>query len=453
MKLKILPLLMNVLAIVALLAPASVSALSQSQADVLNSGIYYFNTDVGAAVSLCGTNTPGADTGGGSPTPPSQIQVGNAKIIMGIAKTDNLGKPGALIGLMVGLAESTLTNLPNQKVPVSETNPAKQGDAAGDYDSVGVMQQRVASGWSTLAPGASGSIQTDRAASQAYANGLPKAVFQLMEPAYAAEAFFGAPPGTDAPRPFGTSGLQHIPNWQSLAPWVAAQKVQGSGFSSGSNYQKKLVAAQALIDQYWDIADPTPLPIVFTGGSSNNPADQPQACTSSTTGTSGSCNVPAPVYGSVNGSGNEYSQAQLSQIFGDPGTATSHPIMAANLVTVNFLGHSVSINKLAAPCLSAVADDIQQGGSTYKINDMGCYRFDSDNGSSNIGLSSYHTYGAACDINSSSNPFQVCPCNAGYNMPQDYVAAFHNHGFTWGGNWVTRRDYMHFEFNGITPGS
>ncbi len=433
------------------LVPSTVSALSQSQFDVLDSGIYYFNTDKGESATLCGTNDTGDTSGtGGSTAPPSEVQVGNAKIIMGVAKTDNLGKQGALIGLMVGLAESTLTNLANKQVPVSETSPNKQGDADGDMDSVGIMQQRVASGWSTLAPGADSSTQLSPSGSQAYANSHPAAVFQLMTQAYAAEAFFGAPPGSDAPRPLNSVGLQNIDNWQSLQPWVAAQRVQGSAFSSGSNYQKKMPAAQTLIDKYWDSSDPIPLPVPLTGGSSNGGSDFLPTCTSDSTG-SGSCDVSAPVYGSINGSGNEYSQQQLAQIFGDPGSATSHSSMDANLVSVNFLGHSVSVNKLVAPCLKAAADEIQQSGSTYKINEMGCYRFDGDNGTSQIGLKSYHTYGAACDINPSTNPFQICPCTASYDMPQEYVSAFKHHGFTWGGEWVSRRDYMHFEFNGIVP--
>src|SRR3954471_19918547 len=62
----------------------------------------------------------------GNTAPPSQIQENNAKTIIGIAKTENLGRQGALIGLMVSLAESGLTNLPNQHVPVSESVPNKE---------------------------------------------------------------------------------------------------------------------------------------------------------------------------------------------------------------------------------------------------------------------------------------------------------------------------------------
>jgi hypothetical protein len=125
--------------------------------------------------------------------------------------------------------------------------------------------------------------------------------------------------------------------------------------------------------------------------------------------------------------------------------------MAGNLTKVDFNGHSVQINKKAAGCLEAVAQEIKSKNISYNIKEMGCYRFDSNNGSSNIGLRSYHTYGVACDINWSSNPFVSGGGSAAHDMPDSYVQAFRNHGFTWGGNWTSVKDYMHFEFNGIAP--
>lgn len=158
------------------------------------------------------------------------------------------------------------------------------------------------------------------------------------------------------------------------------------------------------------------------------------------------CSLTGPVWGSQNGSGQQYSQEQLARLFGDPGTGSGNGSIP--LVSVDFLGKSVSIHEVAAGCLEAVAADL--ANSSYQIKQMGCYRFDSDNGSSNIGLKSYHTYGLACDINPNENPY-VKGGTAAYDMPQDFIQAFRNRGFTWGGNWVSVKDYMHFEFNGIRP--
>lgn len=160
--------------------------------------------------------------------------------------------------------------------------------------------------------------------------------------------------------------------------------------------------------------------------------------------TTANCNVTKPVYTA------QYSQAQLAKIFGNPGSASSHPDMDKNLTKISFIGHNVQVNKLVAGCLQAVAQDIQNANIKYTIKSMGCYRFDSNNGTSNIGLSSYHTYGAACDINPDTNPFVIGGTRP-HDMPQQYIDIFNKHGFTWGGNWHTRKDYMHFEFHGIMP--
>lgn len=72
------------------------------------------------------------------------------------------------------------------------------------------------------------------------------------------------------------------------------------------------------------------------------------------------CGVNKPAYGAGNGGNDEYSIEEMSRIFGDPGTANSHPKMDANLTTVDFLGHSVQVNKKAAACLRAVAQEIKQ---------------------------------------------------------------------------------------------
>jgi hypothetical protein len=410
-------------------APFS-QALNQDQIDVYNSGVYFFDTAAG--LNFCGLNSyssssTGSQSVGGQALSEGQIQI--AKTIMGIAKTENLDQSAALISLMVGLTESNLTILANSNVPVSQTYPNKQG-IGSNGDSVGVFQQQPQYGWSTIATG-----------NAALSN--KNAVWQLMDPAYAAEAFLGSPPGSNA-APALSKGLQNVKGWQSMSPWLAAQSVQRSAYPDGSNYRIKLSAAQNLINKYWNDAAPTPLPVPFSGSAST------EAPASQCLGTA-SCNVTQPVYGSVNGSGGEYSQSQLTQLFGDPGTQADHSTMESKQVKVNFLGHQVLINPLAAGCLTAVANDIQSSNINYAINSVGCYRFDSDNGTSNIGLKSYHSYGVACDINPDTNPFVESGTNTTHDMPQSIVDIFNRHGFTWGGNWQKPKDYMHFEFNGLKP--
>ncbi len=425
---------------VSLIMTPSVSAqsLNSDDANSIYGDTVWYKPSL--SLSFCSNSAPGTTTPLPSALNPTQAQIQIAQTIVGIAKTDHLGQQGAIIGLMTGLTESHLTILANSKVSVSLSYPNVQG-VGSNGDSVGVFQQQPQYGWSTIATG-------DAALSN------QSAVWQLMDPAYAAEAFFGSPPGSSAPDAL-SKGLQNVSGWQSMQPWVAAQSVQHSTDSSGSNYKDSLPQAQDLLNKYWDSSPPVQLPVPIKGNISGDQSGsvntQFGSCGAPVSTQYGVCTATAPVWGAQNGSGDDYTQEQLRQIYGDPGSAQVHPAMDANLVSIDFLGHQVQVNKLVAPCLSAAAQDIQNSNINYQIRSVGCYRFDSDNGGSNIGLRSYHTYGAACDINPDTNRWSGDGSPLPYDMPAQYIVIFHNHGFTWGGYWVSIKDYMHFEFNGITP--
>ena len=187
-------------------------------------------------VTSCSSNILSSFSGSGSTTNASQASIANAQIIIGIDKAFNLGQQGALVGLITGLDESGLLNLANTGIPISEINPNKQGDGS-DYDSLGIFQQRIASGWSTLVSAAPPSIESSPTLSQQYDNNYPAAVSQIMTPAYAAAAFYQ--------RLAGLSG------WQTMSPWMAAQTIQRSATSNGSNYEAYMSTAQKLVNSYY----------------------------------------------------------------------------------------------------------------------------------------------------------------------------------------------------------
>ena len=89
-----------------------------------------------------------------------------------------------------GITESTLTNVDH-------------GDESGP-SSIGVFQQMTS--WGSLA--------------------------QRTDPAQAAGLFFDR--------------MVHVPDWESIDPWMAAQAVQESEFSDGSNYQSHVNQAQSI---------------------------------------------------------------------------------------------------------------------------------------------------------------------------------------------------------------
>jgi hypothetical protein len=125
-------------------------------------------------------------------------QVAFAKLIDEIAVARGLPGRATLIALMTALQESQLLNLDY-----------------GDRDSIGLFQQRPSAGWGT--------------------------VTQILDPRYAANAFFG---GSEPPTP---PGLVDIDNWPSMTYTEAAQAVQVSAFPDA--YARHEQTARAIADE------------------------------------------------------------------------------------------------------------------------------------------------------------------------------------------------------------
>jgi hypothetical protein len=56
---------------------------------------------------------------------------------------------------------------------------------------------------------------------------------------------------------------------------------------------------------------------------------------------------------------------------------------------------------------------------------------------------SLHAWGCAFDVNWDTNGVGT---NAPCDLPPDFVAAFTEAGWEWGGTWVRSKDYMHFQY-------
>jgi len=113
----------------------------------------------------------------------SAAAAANARVITAAAVARG-GRPAALVGITVALAESGLVAVP-----------------FGHLDSIGLFQQRPS--WGSAA--------------------------QRMDPAISANLFLDR--------------LLKVPGWQGLPPQVAAQAVQASAYPDGSNYLAQLPRA------------------------------------------------------------------------------------------------------------------------------------------------------------------------------------------------------------------
>ena len=115
----------------------------------------------------------------------------------------------------------------------------------------------------------------------------------------------------------------------------------------------------------------------------------------------------------------------------------------ANIVTeqMPIIG-AMTCNRIIFPQLRAALNEIQRRGLASLIKPeqyAGCYvpRFIDRDPSSPISL---HTFGIAFDLNTATNQLGT----AG-DMDPRIVEIFQRWGFSWGGNWTTRPDPMHFE--------
>jgi hypothetical protein len=131
-------------------------------------------------------------------------QMKHAKTIVDTAHQMGLPERAAVIAVATSMQETNLYNLANTGLPESENIP---NDGTGyDHDSVGLFQQRPASGWGP--------------------------VDQLMDPATSAKKFLQA--------------LQQVDGWESMPITVAAQTVQGSAFPDA--YAQHQDKAETVVD-------------------------------------------------------------------------------------------------------------------------------------------------------------------------------------------------------------
>ncbi|MGQ0849265.1 MAG: M15 family metallopeptidase [Actinomycetota bacterium] len=119
--------------------------------------------------------------------------------------------------------------------------------------------------------------------------------------------------------------------------------------------------------------------------------------------------------------------------------------------TVPFTTLSVSVHQRALPAFQQVTANLAASGGFYPTRASETYGFTARtvNGTKSI---SYHAVGAAIDINSRSNPAHDALLLT--DMPPWYVDAWRRAGFCWGGDWVGKKDPMHFSWMGplATPG-
>ena len=103
-------------------------------------------------------------------------------------------------------------------------------------------------------------------------------------------------------------------------------------------------------------------------------------------------------------------------------------------------GKQVEVNKLAAPYFDGFLKELE--GLGYKIKQIGGYSLRSKVSGKGI---SEHAFGNAIDINPDENPYSE---KFQTDLPANVSQLAAKYGLSWGGDWKSVKDTMHFEWTG-----
>lgn len=166
----------------------------------------------------------------------------------------------------------------------------------------------------------------------------------------------------------------------------------------------------------------------------------------------------------VNGNGtNGTASEDLKDLFPD-GIPTTEAEMQKYLTTItinindangNKTTRNLKVHKAVASDVQQIFDQIQASG--FRIKSVGAYSWRGAAASNNR---SHHSYGVAIDINPNEN-YMIKngsiisgsfwkPGQNEYSITSNgpVVRAFASKGWSWGGNWNSSKDYMHFSLTG-----
>jgi len=152
-----------------------------------------------------------------------------------------------------------------------------------------------------------------------------------------------------------------------------------------------------------------------------------------------------PIIPAVNGQGSGDSSpgnytATLASGLGNNLAADKNFNFNAGLQTYKWNGFSLTLNASVAPNVLGFLTALKKAG--YTPSSIGSY---SDRSMIESSAPSLHSFGLAIDIDASKNPYtHDTSGNVGHTLPSSVGDLANKYGLVWGGDWHTKKDYMHF---------
>lgn len=145
----------------------------------------------------------------------------------------------------------------------------------------------------------------------------------------------------------------------------------------------------------------------------------------------------------------------LVAFYGDPNDANFHSEQIVRIMPpwqLFYAGrpwtHGIEVHRKCASALSAALQEIWEhaGRTQAAIDACGLSNFSGSYVNRDVrghpGVKSVHAFGAAFDFDAEHNPLGATRGA----MPSEAVASFKHQEGTWGGDFVHRKDWMHFQF-------
>ena len=156
----------------------------------------------------------------------------------------------------------------------------------------------------------------------------------------------------------------------------------------------------------------------------------------------------------------KYRNSNLGYLF-PSGPPSSEAEMRTYLVTVKLKVRTAGggtgyihlpIHRKLTKEVKACFDEMYKMGFKVRAGDTGSYNWRMMR---TVNLMSHHSYGCVVDLNWQSNPMvqlsQIGSCayrpgKDSYSITRDVVNIWKKHGFSWGGDWTEKKDYMHLTY-------
>ena len=117
---------------------------------------------------------------------------------------------------------------------------------------------------------------------------------------------------------------------------------------------------------------------------------------------------------------------------------------------------NVTMHKKLKTEIQAIFKEMVSAGFKVIGGDISYRDWGSDGGYRGKFYYSAHTYGHAFDVNPEQNYYinssgttvgsHYSPGSDPYSVTQDIINIWKQHGFYWGGDWTSLKDYMHFSY-------